>query len=238
MVSFITACVRSGSSKTELSKEQQARLYLDMGARYLEMGMLTTAKEKLEIAENIDSENSNIQNGLAALYERMKLHSEAKEHYQKAVALDEGNFGAKNNYGRYLCESGDYEAGLNLLKQALTLPLNSRQWFAYTNIGRCELIKGKKQEAELNFRTALQINKNYAPALFEMQKISYHAEKYMSARAFLQRYLAVSKHNAETLWYAVQTERALGDIKTAEAYKNKLFNLFPVSKEAQQLKLE
>jgi len=238
MVSFITACVSTNSPKTELSKGQQAQLYLDMGDRYLQMGMLTTAKEKLEIAEKIDSGNSNIQNGLAALYEQMKLYSEAKKHYQKAVALDDGNFGAKNNYGRFLCENGDYDSGIKLLNEALRFPLNNRRWFAYTNIGLCELMKGKLKEAEFNFRNALQINKNYAPALFEMQKISYHAAKYMSARAFLQRYLAVSKHNAETLWYAVQTERALGDIKTAEGYKNKLLSLFPVSKEAQQLRLE
>jgi type IV pilus assembly protein PilF len=85
---------------------------------------------------------------------------------------------------------------------------------------------------------ALQINRHYSPALFEMQKISYHSEKYMSARAFLERYLSVAKHSAASLWYAVQTERALGNQKLAESYRGKLNTLFPASKEAQQLNIE
>jgi len=238
IVCIMSGCISSNGSKSELSDEQQAQLYLKMGARYLEMGMLKTAKENLEKAEAIDSNNASIQNSLGALYEQMKMFSDAKKHYQNAVELDKESYSAKNNYGRFLCERGDYEAGMQLLKDALLVPLNNRKWFAYTNIGRCELRKGKTKEAENNLRHALQLNKHYAPALFEMQKISYHSEKYMSARAFLQRYLAVDEHSAETLWYAVQTERLLGNMKAAEDYKDKLFSLFPLSKQARQLKIK
>jgi type IV pilus assembly protein PilF len=58
----------------------------------------------------------------------------------------------------------------------------------------------------------------------------------MSSRAFLARYLQLSKHTPATLWYAVQTEEALGNKKLAEQYRQKLFNSFPASKQAQQLK--
>ncbi len=238
IVCFMSGCISSNGSPSKLPKEQEAQLYLKMGARYLEMGMLKTAKEKLEKAESIDSNNASIQNSLGALYEQMKLFSDAKKHYQNAVELDKDSYSAKNNYGRFLCERGGYDEGMQLLKDALLVPLNNRKWFAYTNVGRCELRKGKLQEAEYNFRQALQVNKNYAPALFEMQKISYHSENYMSARAFLQRYLAVAKHSAETLWYAVQTERVLGNMKAAEGYEGKLFSLFPLSKQARQLRIK
>jgi len=237
-VFLVGACVSSSETREPIPKDQQAQLYLKMGSRYLEMGMLKIAKKNLELAEEIEPDNADVHNSLGALYERMRMFPEAKLHYQKAVELEGDNFGAINNLGRFLCERGDFKAGIKLLKQALLLPLNNRQWFAYTNIGRCELGIGKKQEAEHSFRKALQINKNYAPALFEMQKISYYSEKYMSARAFLQRYLAVARHNANTLWYAVQTERALGNNKAAEAYEDKLFSLFPLSKQAQQLKIK
>ena len=35
---------------------------------------------------------------------------------------------------------------------------------------------------------------DFAPALQEMQKISYENRQYLSARAFLERYLGVAKH--------------------------------------------
>jgi len=235
---LVSACVSSNGAKDSLSKSEEAKLYLRMGVRYLEMGMLKTAKENLEVAEDIDSNNAAIHNSLGALYERMRLFPKAREQYQIAISLDTENAGAKNNYGRFLCERGNYEAAMELLNEALLMPLNNRKWFVYTNIGLCELRKGNKKLAEGNFRNALQMNKNYSPALSEMQKISYHSAKYMSARAFLERYLAVAKHSPETLWYAVQTERSLGNKKLAESYIYKLNNLFPTSKEAQQFNIE
>jgi len=234
---FMSACISSSNQKEALSKEEEAKLYLQMGTRYLEMDMLKIAKQNLEVAEQIDPDNGDIHNSLGALYERLRLFPKAREQYQQSMALDPSNYGVKNNYGRFLCERGNYEGGMALLNEALQMPLNNRKWFVYTNIGRCELVHGKMLVAEPYFRNALKINKRFPPALFEMQKISYHSAKYMSARAFLERYLAVAKHNAETLWYAVQTERALGNEKLAEGYKDILFSLFPTSKEAQQLKL-
>jgi len=233
---FATACVSNRPAKEEMSNEKRAELFLQMGGRYLEMDMLKTAKEKLESAEQLDSNNASVHNLLGVLYERLKQYSKASQQYELANTLDNDNASIKNNFGRFLCERGDTQAGMALLKGALAMPLNSRQWFAYTNLGRCELRSGNQDAAEQHFRLALQANKSYAPALVEMQKISYRLGKYMSARAFLERYLAVGKHSAETLWYAVQTERSLGNEKLVKAYRESLFRLFPGSKEAEQLK--
>lgn len=232
----LNACVGTQHSKNSTPDEKKAELNLQMGARYLEMGMLKTAKEKLETAEQFDSNNAEVHNVLGVLYERLKQYSRASDQYQQAIRLDAEDADIQNNYGRFLCDRGENDAGLELLHQAVAMPLNNRKWFAYTNVGRCELRRGQQQQAEINLRQALQEKNNYLPALFEMQKISYRSGEFMSARAFLQRFLANSKHNSETLWYAVQTERALGNKKLADDYREKLFNLFPASKEAEQLK--
>ena len=124
-----------------------------------------------------------------------------------------------------------------LLKRAVAMPLNNRKWIALTNTGLCYLKLGEQKQAELEFRKALQIKPSYAPALFEMQKISYQNRNYMSARAFMQRYLAVANYNAETLWVGIQTERALGNKTLTEQYRQQLLTLFPMSNQAQQVKM-
>jgi len=73
------------------------------------------------------------------------------------------------------------------------------------------------QHAEEYFRQALQSQPDYSPALQEMQRISYQNGQFMSARAF-------------------QTERALGNSKVSEEYREQLISSFPASKEAQQVK--
>jgi len=234
---FINACMMDiANTKPPLTDEELAEINLELGVRYISMGMLSVAKKKLETALDQDPKNAGIYNAFGVLYERLQQNEIALEYYKKAMSLDANNFSIKNNYGRYLCESGDFQTGMEYLKAALAMPFNNRKWLAHTNVGICELKIGKQQLAEDNFRHALQLNKGFSPALFEMQKISYRTGKYMSARAFLERYLAVAKHTPETLWYGVQTERALGNQELSEKYREKLFSQFPASKEAQQLR--
>jgi type IV pilus assembly protein PilF len=236
MCLFLNACVAPEKMSRSMSDEEKANLYLQMGVRYLEMNMLKIAQEKLNIALSFNPEDAELQNALGVMHERLQQNTAAGQHYKKAVKINADDFRIKNNYGRFLCESGKYLEGVRLLKQALALPLNNRKWFAYTNIGRCELKNAKPALAETNFRLALQKNTRYAPALAEMQRISYNKGQFLSARAFLERYLGVAKHTSETLWYAVQTERGLGNKALVEQYRERLFGFFPASSEAQQLK--
>ena len=236
IVIFINACSSHNPYKNALPKDEKFTLYLKMGVRYLEMGQLKAAQEHLETALNIDAYSMDVHNALGVLSERLKNFADASTYYQRAMSLDSDNASIKNNYGRFLCEHDDPQQGIRILTDAVDMPLNARKWFAYTNIGLCKIKVGESEISENYFRQALVINKHYSPALFEMLKISYSKGQYMSARAFLERYLAVTQQNAEALWYAVQTERALGNITMATNYKNKLFSLFPASKYALQLK--
>ncbi len=241
---LVTACAntpnsnpyRSPSKSQSINKEMTAQKFLKVGVRYLELDMLKPAKDRLEVAYALNDNNDQIHNALGVLFERLKQDDKAELHYKDAIRLNPNDARICNNYGRFLCERGRYEQGILLLNQAIAMPLNDRKWYALTNLGRCELLQGKKQVAEGILRQALQENSRFAPALIEMQKISYRKGKFLSARAFLERYLAVAKHNQETLWFAVQTERALGNKKLTDEYKQLLFRQYPASKETQQLK--
>lgn len=224
-----------GSSES-MTKEEKALLNLQMGVRYLDMGMLEVAKQKLDTALKLDSRNADIHNALADFYERIHEVESADDHYETAVDLSPDNFSIRNNYGRFLCDRGKFAEGIGLLQQSLDLPLNNRKWFALTNMGICYLKQNNAQLAESYFRQALQVDSTYSAALLEMMKISYQNGNYMSARAFLERYLGPARHTAETLWYAMQTERALGNEVMSLQYLDQLLLSFPASKEAQQAK--
>ncbi len=235
---FISACIYNTNDMEPLPTKKSAALYLKMGVRYMEMNMLITAKENLQKSVELDSDNAITHNALGALYERLRQYDLAIEQYQLAIALDPNNSSIINNYGRFLCERSDVKEGIEQLEYALARPLNNRKWFAFTNLGRCELQLGQQKKAEGYFRQALRYKKNYSPALFEMIRISYRRKKYMSARGFIERYLEVSTHTAKTLWYAVQTERSLGNQTLAKKYQEMLFKQFPASKETQQLHID
>ena len=234
IVMLLTSCTAENPLGHSASSDEQARVNLQLGVRYLEMGMLADAREKLLQAEDQDPNNAEVQDALAVLSEKLGQRKEADYHYQRAIALNPESYRSQNNYGRFLCEAGHFEKGFELLQQALEQPLNNRKWFAQTNIGLCYLRQGQLELAEQAFRQALQYRPDYAPALQQMQKINYQKGNYMSAQAFLQRYLAVADHTPDTLWIAWQTERALGNRERAEKFRNQLLTRFPASKQAQQ----
>ena len=123
-----------------------------------------------------------------------------------------------------------------LLTKAISTQLNDRQWLALTNAGRCQLAMKQQQSAKAYFKQALILNNTYAPALLEMQKISYQNGEYWAAKGYLQRYLSVASHTSGTLWFAMLTERALGNTALAKEYQNLLVEDFPLSDEAKQIK--
>jgi len=207
---------------------------LQLGVRYMDLNKLEIAKENLQLALKKDRKNAQVHNAFAFLYEKLNDHDKAKEHYEKALDLTPNDWSVQNNFGRFLCDRGEYEQGMDLLTQAISTQLNDRQWLALTNAGRCQQAMKQQQSAKAYFKQALILNNTYPPALLEMQKISYQSGDYWAAKGYLQRYLSVADHTSGTLWFGMQTERALGKTGLAKEYQSLLLQKFPLSDEAKQ----
>lgn len=225
---ILVACASSAQKKAE------ADVYLQLGVRYLSMNRLEVAKENLERVLSMDSNNIQAHNALGFLYEKIEKYPEARAHYQTALKLAPDDLSIQNNFGRFLCERREFEQGTALLNKAIANLLNDRPWLALTNAGLCQLGMGQQQKAKAYFKQALQMNGNYPPALLEMQKISYQNKEYWLAKSYLQRYVSVGPQTAESLWVAIQTERALGNYGLANEYQNELLEKFPLSNQARQ----
>ena len=234
----MAAALSSCSLWTEntAKNNDSAGIYLQLGVRYMDMNKLEIAKENLQLALDKEPDNVQVHNALAYLYEKLHDYDLAKTHYEKALNVASDDWSVQNNYGRFLCDRGDYQQGMALLMQALSTPLNDRQWLALTNAGRCQLATQQTQSGKAYFKQALLLNSAYPPALLEMQKISYQSGDYWAAKAYLQRYLGVAEHTPGTLSLGMQTERALGNVELANEYQNLLVEKFPLSDEAKRIK--
>ncbi len=229
----ITSCASHDVNST--NNDDSAGVYLQLGVRYMDLGKLEIAKENLLLALKKDPDNTQVHNAFAFLYEKLNDYDHAKEQYEIALDKSPDDWNVQNNFGRFLCDRGEYEQGMVLLIKAISTQLNDRQWLALTNAGRCQLAMQQKQSAKAYFRQALILNNEYAPALLEMQKISYENGEYWAAKGYLQRYLGVANHTSGTLWFGMQTERALGNEALAKEYQNLLVEKFPLSNEAKRI---
>jgi type IV pilus assembly protein PilF len=228
----LASCASStGNSPKE---EDLASIHLQLGVRYMDLNKLEIAKENLQLALKKDPNNAQVHNAFAILYEKLNDYDKAKDHYEMALDESPKDWSIQNNFGRFLCDRGEYEQGMALLTQAISTQLNDRQWLALTNAGRCQQAMKQQQSAKAYFKQALILNSTYPPALLEMQKISYQSGEYWPAKGYLQRYLSVAAHTSGTLWFGMQTERALGNVELAKEYQHLLLEKFPLSDEAKQ----
>ena len=220
----------------KVDNTQAADINTQLGVGYLRQGNLELARNKLNRALSFNPKHADAHTTLAVLYQQIGENDLALEHHQKAVKYGPKEPMALNNYGRFLCQEGDWNEAEAWFLKALNDPLYSTPELPYTNAGTCLVQHDEVTRGEEYLRKALERNPSYAPALVELANASYISGNYLSARAYLQRYRTVSMHSARSLWLGIRIEIILGDKNALASYKLQLSSLYPHSDEAKQLK--
>ena len=214
------------------SLEQAAVINTKLGLEYMRQGKLEAARDKIEKALRQDPHTAQTQMAAGFLYDRLGDQRKALSHYEDAARLGKDNPDVINNVAVYLCRNGDRKRGEQYFLKAVASPLYKTPEVGYTNAGRCARADGRPKDAEQYFRKALSIKPDQADALLQMAQLSHESASDLQARAFLQRYLAVSPVTAEALWLGYGIERAMGDRGQAEQYARRLKVEFTTSQEA------
>lgn len=225
----------TGNLGSPLVEQSPADVYIDLSAAYLRENRPTEAFMNARKAVIVDPKSSNAHYMLALVQQRLGQTAAAEQSYRQAIAQDPRNPVALNAYGSFLCELKRYPDADPYFRRALSNPLYTTPWLAWHNAGWCNEKAGDAARAETDYRGALQANPQFAPSLLGMARLSVASANYLSARAYLQRYVEVAPHTAESLWLGVQTENQLGDKDQQASYGLKLKAKFPDSEEARYL---
>jgi type IV pilus assembly protein PilF len=172
---------------------------------------------------------------MGLLYVRLGDSGKAEEHFERAVKLAPNDSAAQTNYGVFLCSQQRYDEGERRFLQALKNSLYASPEVAYVNAGICAKGAGELDKAETYFRSALRIDPQIGTALFGMSEVNYEAGRFLPARAYLQRYLAIAEHSARSLWLGIRIERELGDKNALSSYAMLLKAEYPDSEETRLL---
>jgi type IV pilus assembly protein PilF len=220
---------------TEPDLKQAAVLNVQLAIGYIEREQLSIAQDKLNKAIEQDPENIDAYTTMAYLKRKVNEMDQAEEFYLKALEIKPNDPNIHNNYGGFLCQMGRYDEALDEIRRAYEDPFYETPYLAFTNAGTCLLDKGDYKQAETMLRKALREQPKFAGALLSMAEIGVKTKKYLMARAYIQRYHAVAKPTAESLWIQVQSEKALGAEEHYLKYARRLLKDFPDSEQAGML---
>ncbi len=235
---LVSGCQLAGqSSESRFASEQPRENYINspaylnvqLGIVYMQKGELGIALEKLKKALVQSPELAVAHNTIAVLYERMGENGLAKQHYEQSIRLDSNDSKLRNNYAQYLCRHGSELEAIRQFDIAAENPLYRTPYLPLANAGLCALRINEDIMAENYLRQALEKSPKLLPALVGMIRVSLKQAKYRQGRDYIQRYVALAKHTAETLWAGYQVEKNLRDKQAAASYAVRLKSRFPDS---------
>ena len=240
---LLTACqsnaggVRVGDSKAE-KRQDAAQIRVELGQRYMQQGKLELALENLQKALQYDDNYVDAHTVIAVLYERIGNVEEAGKHYKRAVELAPKSGDTNNNYGQFLCAEGQYDEAQKYYAQAMRDPFYKTPAVLYANAGVCLVDHGgglRLDDAQLDFRRALEVDPHNALALYYMAKLLYLKNDFFHARAFIQRFDALGHPDPAALLLARNIEVKLGHADAARSYADRLRKDFPDSEQTHSL---
>ena len=236
-VGLLAACVttENGAQKPKsgslAAKEKQATVHTKLARGYLQQKQYSTAKASLERALEIYPQHSDSNYVMALLMNRLEQYEDAEKFYARAVKYDRENSAAAHDFGVFLCQLGREEKAVGYFEIAVSNPLFSRAELSYMRAGEC-LSKINDARAEQFLKKALSLNPALRPALYRLASLKHDQASYMSARAYIERYFAITKPQPAALLLAYKIELSLNAQDVASQYKRTLLNDFPGSKEA------
>jgi len=223
---MLAAC-SSTPEKSDGEMRRAAETNTALGRQYMERGEYEIALEKLKRAIGYDKTYAPAHTMLGVLYETIGETEEAGVEYRKAVQYDPKDGSVNNNYGAYLCGVGKADEAERYFRAAVDDPFYDTPAIALSNAGSCALSAGDLDKAESFLRQSLEYDPKLAAALLPMAEVSYRKESYLRARAFLQRFEAVSPTTQESLLLGYTIESRLGDMASAERYRLELLERYP-----------
>lgn len=224
LIALLAGCVSSsGTSRSRASEGREtnstARLNTQLALGYLEQGKLEVALEKVNRALEADPKLSDAHTVAAVINEQIGEIETAGDHYRSAVRYAPRDGDVLNNYGTFLCKSGELEKAEAHFLQAVDSTFYDTPEVALTNAGNCVSKVPNPDAAQRYYRQALEYNPGYSDALFQLAKVQLDARQCLQARGLIQRFETVAAHSAESLEVAEAVERCNGDATAAEDYR-------------------
>jgi len=218
--------------KDEPNLKDASEINVKLAVGYMQRQQYSAARDKLEKAIEQDPKNLVAYKTLAYLYAVLGLEDEAISKYNEALDLKPNDSDLLNSYGAFLCSIDRLDEAQEKLKQAYSNPFYESIYLAQSNAGSCLIKQGKYKEAEALLRKSLRVDSKLPGSLISMADIGIKTDRYLMARAYIERYHAVKAPSPESLWIQIQAEKGLGSQDYYKKYVQQLINDFPDSDEA------
>lgn len=211
--------------------ESRARVHVDLGQAYFEVGRYDVALDEAKIALGDFPGYAPAYHLMGLVYMMIGENGSAGDNFARALNAAPGDPDFNNSYGWFLCQQGREAEAMERFARAARNPYYRYPTRPYTNAGLCQLRSNNDAEAEAQFLRAAQVDPNNGEALYQLAAIAYRQGKYQVAHDQLVRLHQQLRPTAGSIWLGLRTARQLGDRNAEASYAEQLRGRFADSAE-------
>lgn len=229
-----TAHAQQQSTPAEARAHVEERIMarLKLASEYYSRNQVGAALRELMSAQDISTDYAPLQNMLGVVNMDLRRYEEAEKSFQRALKLERNDPDIHNNYGWFLCTSGQHAKGQEWLAKAWSNPLYETPEKALYNTGRCARMANDQVRAVEFFAKALQVSPNSTAIMYELANMQFDQGNYAKVLDVIDRIHTVEKASPQSLWLALRAENRLGHTVEVESYGSQIQRKFPNSAEA------
>jgi len=215
---------------------RRAKIHTELAGAYYQAGNMKVALEEASIAIESDADYIEAYSMRGLIYAKLKENAKAEEDFRRALKVGPNNPDINNNYGWFLCDTGQPRQSIQYFLNALKDPLYATPEVAYTNAGKCATKAGDLEGAQGYLLNALRVSHNAAPdTRYELANVFYLRGNLDESKIYLNEAIkAMEPPTPEALWLGVRLERKLGNKAGEGSYASQLRSRYPTSNEYQQ----
>ncbi len=239
--------LEKSKTKAELSgvaqPDQQGivKSNVELGIYYLGRGEYQRALERLDRAEEAQSDYPMIYNVRALVRQALGEPELAEDNFRRALSLARSDAQkktlvprVKNNYAQFLCAEQRYAEAESLFVEVAENPQYEGRNIAYANMGFCLHRQNRMEAAKGYMLKALELDEAMPAVYLRLCELVLDMGEHAQARRYLEKYREYALHTPKSLWLGIRIEQVLGDEDALASYMLLLRNKFPDSMEARQ----
>lgn len=177
LLSLLLVLLLAAGCSVSKKHRAEADTHFMLGISYLRERNPTSALKEFLIAEEKDSDNAEIQNGLGQAYQLKKAFPEAERHYLRALKLDRGNPLFQNNLAALYLDMERWDDAIRYFRQAADNLIFSSPEVSLTGICYAHFKKGEFLDSVAACKEALGHTPRYAQAHLRLGEAYYALDK-------------------------------------------------------------
>ena len=228
ITAFLTGCVveTAGPEPAPIDPAQAIEQRVSLARQYIGAGDWDNAKRNLELAAAIDSDNADVLEAFALVYQSTGEFELAEYNFREALDAGAGSR-ARNNYAAFLYAQGRYLEAASVFREVTTDTLYSGRPRAFVNLGLALLQTQETADAKSAFSRALLMEPRNSTALLELTQIELTEGDVAAASGYYERYRTGTRgQTARALILGVEIARLNGDANMEASNMLALRNLY------------